>query len=125
EVREFEGKDGLPSRRLIVSKVFDNEDFGFHKITVERPLRLNFLANPDRIALLDEQSAFKSLINSNKKNENARLQENEARKARQQEIRDLLAALHQALGGKLCKDRKIFLTELKKLDRARGVRLAP
>ena len=119
ETRKFDGKD------LIVSKVFDNEDFGFHKITVERPLRLNFLASPERIAVLDEQSAFKSLATSIKKNEKVRLQEIEAGKARQQEIRDLLKALHKALGTKLCKDRKIFLTELKKLDRAREVRLTP
>lgn len=119
ETRKFDGKN------LIVSKVFDNEDFGFHKITVDRPLRLNFLASPERIALLDEQSAFKSLATSNKKNEDVRLQEIEAGKARQQEIRDLLTALHKVLGRKLCMDRKTFLTELKKLDRARGVRLAP
>ncbi|MEO7101607.1 MAG: class I SAM-dependent DNA methyltransferase [Luteolibacter sp.] len=119
ESRKFDGKD------LIVSKIFDNEDFGFHKITVERPLRLNFLASPERIVLLDEQSAFKSLATSIKKNEKVRLQEIEAGKARQQEIRDLLTALHKALGRKLCMDRKIFLTELKKLDRARDVRLAP
>ncbi len=119
ETRKFGGKN------LIVSKVFDNEDFGFHKITVERPLRLNFLASPERIALLDEQSAFKSLANSIKKNEEVRLKEIALGKARQQEIRELLKALHKALGGKLCKDRKIFLTELKKLDRAREVRLAP
>lgn len=125
ETRKFEGRDGSPSRPLTVSKVFDNEDFGFHKITVERPLRLNFLASPERIALLDEQSAFKSLATSIKKNEETRLKEIALGKARQQEIRDLLKALHKALGGKLCKDRKIFLTELKKLDRARDVRLAP
>lgn len=119
ETRKFDGKD------LIVSKVFDNEDFGFHKITVERPLRLNFLAGPERIALLDEQSAFKSLATSIKKNEETRLKEIAIGKERQQEIRDLLKALHKVLGGKLCKDRKIFLTELKKLDRARDVRLAP
>ncbi len=119
ETRKFDGKD------LIVSKVFDNEDFGFHKITVERPLRLNFLASPERIALLDEQSAFKSLATSIKKNEETRLKEIAIGKTRRQEIRDLLKALHKALGGKLCKDRKIFLTELKKLDRAREVRLAP
>jgi len=103
ETRESHGKD------LIVSKIFDNEDFGFHKITVERPLRLNFLASPARIALLEEQSAFRSLASSKKKNE---------------EIRDLLAAYHKTTGGKLCKDRKSFLSALKKLDRAVDVRLS-
>lgn len=31
------------------SKIFDNEDFGYHKITVERPLRLTFQVTPERI----------------------------------------------------------------------------
>jgi len=30
-------------------KVFDNEDFGFYKIVVERPLRLNFQTTEERI----------------------------------------------------------------------------
>ena len=34
------------TRPRVVSKVFDNSDFGFQKITVERPLRLNFAATP-------------------------------------------------------------------------------
>ncbi len=43
-------------RKRVVSKVFDNEDFGYHKITVERPLRLNFQASAERIARLDDES---------------------------------------------------------------------
>ncbi|MEH2379913.1 MAG: N-6 DNA methylase [Nostoc sp.] len=31
------------------SKVFDNEDFGYHKITVDRPLRLTFQVTPERV----------------------------------------------------------------------------
>ena len=34
---------------LVVSKIFDNADFGFHKITVERPLRLNFQATKNEL----------------------------------------------------------------------------
>ncbi len=37
-------------KTLVVGKIFDNADFGFHKITVERPLRLNFQASAERIA---------------------------------------------------------------------------
>lgn len=36
------------------SKIFDNEDFGYYAITVERPLRLNFSVTPERIAQLKE-----------------------------------------------------------------------
>ncbi|MFN8633567.1 MAG: class I SAM-dependent DNA methyltransferase [Chloroflexota bacterium] len=42
-------------------RIFDNEDFGYRKITVERPLRLSFAATPERIARLWEQKAFREL----------------------------------------------------------------
>ncbi len=35
------------------SRIFDNADFGYRTITVERPLRLNFQASPERLARLD------------------------------------------------------------------------
>lgn len=35
-----------------VSKVFDNRDFGYYKVTVERPLRLAAQFSPERIATL-------------------------------------------------------------------------
>ena len=40
EIRTFllDGRE----KELVVSKLFDNDDFGYHKIIVERPLRLNF-----------------------------------------------------------------------------------
>lgn len=31
------------------SKIFDNADLGYHKITVDRPLRLNFQITPERV----------------------------------------------------------------------------
>jgi type I restriction enzyme M protein len=32
------------------SKIFDNQDFGYRRITVERPLRLSFALTPERLA---------------------------------------------------------------------------
>ena len=49
--------------------MFDNDDFGFRKITVERPLRLNFQASPERIARLEDETAFQNLAKSRKKGE--------------------------------------------------------
>lgn len=43
------------------SKIFLNEDFGYYKITVERPLQLNFQASNERIELLKEEQAFQKL----------------------------------------------------------------
>jgi type I restriction enzyme M protein len=49
------------------SKVFDNDDFGYRRIVVERPLRLDFHASPERIARLSEETAFQNLARSKKK----------------------------------------------------------
>ena len=48
------GEDG-DDEEVTVSRVFPTTRFGFRKITVERPLRLNFQASDDRIAKLDDQ----------------------------------------------------------------------
>lgn len=111
------------TKTFIVSKVFDNEDFGFRKITVERPLRLNFQASPERIARLDEETAFRNLAISTKKKDADRLQEIEAGRARQKVIRLMLRAFGEANGQKLYMDREGFLADLKKFGRSGGVGL--
>ena len=110
-------------KELIVGKVFDNEDFGYHKITVERPLRLNFQAKGDRIALLDGIAGFKNIASSSKKNENIRLEEIEAGEKRQKFIKELLRDLNKANGGKLYKDRKEFLKELREIDKGKNAKI--
>jgi type I restriction enzyme M protein len=40
-------------KELVVSKIFDNADFGFHKITVERPLRLVFEITDEKLDALE------------------------------------------------------------------------
>ncbi|MBN1451272.1 MAG: SAM-dependent DNA methyltransferase [Anaerolineales bacterium] len=50
-------------------RIFENADFGYRRIRVERPLRLNFHATPERIEQVKEQSAFQTLTESKKKNE--------------------------------------------------------
>ena len=97
-------------RQRVVSKIFDNEDFGYHKITVERPLRLNFQAGAERLARLDDESAFKNLATSAKKDPAVRQQEIELGRQRQEEIRAFL----RTLGTKLYKDREVFLSHLRK-----------
>lgn len=112
---------------VVVSKVFDNEDFGYHKITVERPLRLNFQASAERIARLEEQTAFVNLARSSKKNEAVRQQDIEAGRARQQQIRDLLAAF-AGRGEKSFAPtylgRTAFLNALRRTEQAIGIRLS-
>ena len=78
----------------VVSRVFENREFGFLKVTVERPLRMNFEASAERIARLNEQTAFTKLATSKKrKNEAAAAQEIEKGRKLQAAIRDVLATL--------------------------------
>jgi type I restriction enzyme M protein len=37
------------------SKIFANEEFGYNRITVERPLRLNFTVTPERLARVKDE----------------------------------------------------------------------
>ena len=128
ETRVFTEEDpvtrGPRQRERVVSKVFDNEDFGFHRITVERPLRLSFVVSDERIARIEDESAFQRLATSKKRNEAARLQEIAEGEARQEKIRTLLAALAAEHGTAQFDDRAVFLEVLKKLERQQDVRLS-
>lgn len=128
ETRTFMEEDPISKRPAekvqIVSKVFDNADFGFQKITVERPLRLNFQASTERLARLEIESGFSKLATSNKKSEKDRIREIEEGKRRQNQIKQLLDRFSQEHGATLYKDRKVFLMDLRELDRAAGVRLS-
>jgi type I restriction enzyme M protein len=88
-------KDGK-EEGVVVSRIFPTTHFGFRKITVERPLRLNFQATPERIALLDEEKGFQSLAQSKKKGTAAAKEQAEGR-ALQESIRKLVGALPGAL----------------------------
>jgi type I restriction enzyme M protein len=48
-------------------KIFDNSDFGYRRITVERPLKLNFAVNDERLARVQEASPFVGLATSKKR----------------------------------------------------------
>ncbi len=102
------------------SKIFDNDDFGFRRIVVERPLRLSFEASAERLELLREQKAFGNLAKSKKKGA-AGQKEIEAGKAAKAEIIDALGRLPQ---DKVWKNRDAFEAELDKALRAAKVRLA-
>lgn len=44
-----------------VCKIFDTTNFGYRRITIERPLQLNFQASPERIDRLREEKQFQKL----------------------------------------------------------------
>jgi type I restriction enzyme M protein len=105
---EFESNGEL--KTAIVSKIFDNTDFGYRKITVERPLRLNFQASAERIARLDGITAFAKLAESKKKDFIEKKREIEAGKALQQRIKNALDSMDPSV---IYKNREQFQKALK------------
>ena len=111
-------RDGA-EREAVVSRVYPATHFGFRKITVERPLRLDFQAVPERIARLDDERAFVNLAVSRKKGA--------AKAADEQEGREQQAAIRALLRGlpdRLFLDRAVFEAELSRAARKTGLTLA-
>ena len=111
--------DNGEEREIVVSRIYPTTHFGFRKITVERPLRLDFQASPERIARLDEERAFRNLAVSRKKGE-AKAKDEEAGRERQVAIRAVLATLRDGL----FLDRAEFETELSEAFRKADVKFA-
>jgi type I restriction enzyme M protein len=87
----------------IVSRIFPTTHFGFRKITVERPLRLNFQATPERIARLEEEKGFLALTQSRKRGAARATEEAEGR-AMQETVRTFV----RGFPGIMFKDRDDF-----------------
>jgi type I restriction enzyme M protein len=85
-------------------KIFKNADFGYRRITVERPLRLNFLASKERLAHLLEDKAFVQLTDTKKKGRTG-----EAEIAEGKELqKKLLEALENLGEARLFRDQPAF-----------------
>ena len=94
-------KDG--KKEVVVSRIFPTTHFGFRKITVERPLKLNFQASAERIALLEQEKGVQALAQSKKKGAAGAKEQAEGR-AFQEAIYKLL----HTLPGTLLRDRGEF-----------------
>lgn len=100
-------------------KIFDNEDFGYWRITVERPLRLNFQASEERIKRLYDERSFAKLAKSKKKGEAAKAQI-AAGKALQATIIKSIECLD---GTRLYKNRRTFMADLQHAFARSGIKL--
>lgn len=110
------------SERRVCSKTFENREFGFLKITVERPLRLNFQASVERIAKLDEQSAFINLASSKKRKDETSYREEVA--AGQDLQTAIKAALHEIDSEALYRNRPAFEAVLEAALKKAAIRVA-
>ena len=111
---------GGPGEPLAVSKVFDNAAFGFRQITIERPLRLNFQASPERLERLREASAFQNLAKSKKKDKKQVAAEEAAGREQQNAI---LATVGRLNPTRLYQDREVFVADLETLFQKADIKL--
>jgi len=100
-------------------KIFPTARFGYRKIQVERPLRLNFQASPERIERLEKERAFQNLATTRKKGE-AGQREVGAGKELQESILQVLEDLED---DRLHTDRGEFVAALKAAFHDVGMKL--
>ncbi|BAY94829.1 MULTISPECIES: type I restriction-modification system subunit M [unclassified Tolypothrix] len=112
--------DGQIEKR-VCSKIFDNQKFGFLKITVERPLRLNFQVSEERLARLSEQKAFQDLATT-KKRKDAKVQQLEIEMGESLQ-NQILAALQKLNANKLYLSRDEFENDLNRVLKQAGLSL--
>ena len=92
------------------SKIFDNEDFGYRKVTIERPLKLSFKVNEEAIENVRNTTQFINLAVSKKKDLAVKeMEENEGRQ-KQEKLIKLLESFDNTLE---YMDRDKFIKDLK------------
>ncbi|NLY08810.1 MAG: SAM-dependent DNA methyltransferase [Tissierellia bacterium] len=107
-------------------KIFDNKDFGYLKVTIERPLRLNFEITEERIENLYTESAFSKLYDEDKVEELELEKEKKTIKKRDlttlekmykgKDLQDsIVNILRQNISDKIYKNREEFEGILKEL----------
>ncbi len=104
-----------------ISRILENREFGFLKVTVERPLRMHFEATPERTARLGDQTAFANLAKSKKRRDAAAAErETMAGRKHQDAIGTVLATLE---GNGRYMDRAVFETDVTDAARQAGLKI--
>jgi type I restriction enzyme M protein len=99
-------------------KVFNNEDFGYWRITVERPLRLNFCASEDRIERVKAATPFTNLAKSKKKGKEGLREIEEG-----QQLQEAIITALAGLGTVIEKKREPFVAKLKAAFKAKDIKV--
>lgn len=92
------------------SKIFDNEDFGYRKVTVERPLKLSFNVNEEAIENVKNTTQFINLAVSKKKDLEVKEKEENEGREKQEKLIKLLESFDNTLE---YMDREKFIKDLK------------
>lgn len=112
-------EDGERKER-VVGKLFDNREFGFLQMTVDRPLRLRFDFTKEKLATLATHKNFEKLASSQKRKEAEKNKEIEAGRAEQVELLTMANALAD---DSTTKSRKNALKKIKDAARTHGIKL--
>jgi type I restriction enzyme M protein len=100
-------------------KIFDNQDFGYSRITVERPLRLNFGVTEERLQRVKEAGPFVNL-SASKKRKDTKGAEKEIEEGKK--IQDaILKALFALTSHGIIKNREKFVELLKDAFKSKAI----
>jgi type I restriction enzyme M protein len=94
----------------VCCRIFENRDFGYLRVTVERPLRLNFQISAERIARVPNEAAFQNLTKSKKKFGSAEYKAEAA--AGEADQAAIITALEALASSELFKNRETFSDHL-------------
>ena len=103
------------------SKIFDNEDFGYRKITIERPLKLSFKVNEEAIENVRNTTQFINLAVSKKKDIEVKEKEEAEGKIKQDKLIKLLESFDNTLE---YMDRDKFIKDLKAKSKEFDIQLS-
>lgn len=103
------------------SKIFDNKDFGYRKITIDRPLKLSFVINDEAIENVKNTTQFINLAVSKKKDEQVKAEEERLGREKQEKLLKLLESFDIE---KEYLSRDEFVKELKAKSKEFGITLA-
>jgi len=87
----------MDSENSKLVKEYPNEFFSYRKITIERPLKLNFQAGIERTEKLKVQPAFINLAKSKKRDPLKKLEEEKAGKELQDKILYIISTIEKKL----------------------------
>jgi type I restriction enzyme M protein len=102
-------------------KIFNNKDFGYNRITVERPLRLNFAIAEESLARVRETSQFINLATSKKRKDTKAAEAEIAEGKRVQEA--ILKVLQTLELQGIVKNRDLFSSQMKAVFKKVGIAL--
>ncbi len=99
-------------------KIFPNKYFGYTRVTVERPLRLNFHPSQERIPRLDQETGFINLAKSKKKGKDA-LEEAAEGEQLQAAVKKMLSSMD---ANKIYKNRQQFIEAIEQKADVCGIK---